>query len=90
MKHLTIRSLDGEGRTSIFAGYNEKADYADCLVFAEGSLEWQKEQLKKQPLNNELDSHLLTIIFADIESVERVQKGLESIHKSMSEKFLRN
>lgn len=75
-----IKSTTDETRTAIFSGTNEETGRVDSVVFATGTAEWAQDIVEKHPHNADVPGHDMTIVFDDIESLERMKKCLNRMY----------
>jgi hypothetical protein len=80
MNTYHIKSTTNESRTAIFSGINEETGHTDSVVFATGTEEWAQDIVEKHPCNADIPGHDMTIVFDDLESLERMRKCLNRIY----------
>lgn len=90
MNTYHIKSTTDETRTAIFSGTNEETGRVDSVVFAKGTAEWAQDIVEKRPHNADVPGHDMTVIFDDLESLQRMRRCLNKIYESMTQAEISN
>lgn len=80
MNTYHIKSTTDKTRTAIFSGTNEETGRVDSVVLATGTEEWAKDIVEKHPHNADVPGHDMTIVFDDLESLERMRRCLNRMY----------